>query len=126
MSISVRFAGVELYFNDLPAARRFYTDVLGLPVQEDQPQHHVQLAVGDRFLCLEGKGLEEYVSGDKAVLFLEVADLDEVLARIPKTHVAKVERTASQPWAAVRDPEGHTVMLLEARPTDDRQPKPAA
>ena len=44
-----RLAGVELYFDDLPKAKAFYTDVLGLPMTEDQEGHHAKLETGTAF-----------------------------------------------------------------------------
>src|SRR4029450_11777204 len=49
----VRFAGFELYFDDLERARCFYTMKLGLRTIEHDPTHHVKLASGDASLCLE-------------------------------------------------------------------------
>jgi catechol 2,3-dioxygenase-like lactoylglutathione lyase family enzyme len=45
-----RFAGVELYFKDLAAARRFYSEALGLTPDEERPEHRVKFSLGDGFL----------------------------------------------------------------------------
>jgi catechol 2,3-dioxygenase-like lactoylglutathione lyase family enzyme len=39
-----RLLGLELYFEDVPRARDFYRDVLGLPVEEEQAGRHAKLA----------------------------------------------------------------------------------
>ena len=65
----VRFAGFELYFDDLERARCFYTMKLGLRT-------------------------------------IAKFDSSEILGRGLK---------AEQPWTAIRDPEGHTVLLLQKR-----------
>jgi catechol 2,3-dioxygenase-like lactoylglutathione lyase family enzyme len=111
--IDARLAGVELYFDDLATAQRFYTTTLGLRLDEEEPGHHAQLAVGDAFVCLERKGVENYPSADKAVVFLEVASIQAAVERIGAQHVVRSELAGPRPWAAVRDPEGHTVLLLE-------------
>ncbi len=108
-----RLAGVELYFEDLARATEFYTRVLGLEVAEATPQHHAKLDTGAAFLCLERKGVEDYPSADKAVVFLEVPDLRAVVRRIGADRFLRFELSGPQAWAALRDPEGHTVMLLE-------------
>jgi catechol 2,3-dioxygenase-like lactoylglutathione lyase family enzyme len=41
-----------LYVDDLTAARRFYTDVLGLAVIDEQPGRHLFLRCGRRMLLL--------------------------------------------------------------------------
>jgi catechol-2,3-dioxygenase len=105
----IRFAGVELYFDDLAKARQFYVEVLGLAVAEDDPEHHVKLSTGSEFVCLERKRAENYPSQDKAVLFFEVADLPSVIQRIGATRFMRVESH----WAVLHDPEGHNILLLE-------------
>ena len=110
---TVRLAGVELYFDDLDAAKGFYGIALGLRIDEDNPDHHTKLGIGDRFICLERKGVENYPSADKAVLFLEVPDVRVAVARIGAASVLRSELAAAEPWAAVRDPEGHTIVLLQ-------------
>jgi catechol 2,3-dioxygenase-like lactoylglutathione lyase family enzyme len=111
----IRLAGVELYFDDLERARRFYSTTLGLPVAEHDATHHTKLSVGEAFVCLERKGVEHYPSAHKAVVFLEVEDLHAAIKRLDAADVLQHDPDAAQPWAAVRDPEGHTVMLLQAR-----------
>ncbi len=107
-------AGVELYFDDLERAQRFYEQTLGLRLAEVEKGHHAKFAVGPGFLCAEAKGTEDYPSADKAVVFVEVPNLKSVIAHVGASHVVKVVFDAPQPWAAVRDPEGHTVLLLQA------------
>jgi catechol 2,3-dioxygenase-like lactoylglutathione lyase family enzyme len=111
--LDARLAGVELYFDNLTAAKEFYAKTLGLPLQEDDPHHHAKLGAGDGFVCLERKGVENYPSADKAVLFLEVPSVRVAVDRIGTPHVLRVELGREQRWAAVRDPEGHTVLLLQ-------------
>jgi predicted enzyme related to lactoylglutathione lyase len=105
---------VELYFENLGAAKTFYAEVLGLPVQEYDPDHHAKFAAGDAFVCTENKGVEDYTSADKAVVFLEVANVRQALERIGSAHVMRAETSGNEPWAAIRDPEGHTVLLVQA------------
>ena len=111
--IDARLAGVELYFEHLEAARHFYAEVLGLPLQEYDPAHHAKFGAGEAFVCVEKKGVEDYASADKAVLFLEVGDVGLTVARIDPLHVMRAETSGPNPWAAIRDPEGHTVLLLQ-------------
>jgi predicted enzyme related to lactoylglutathione lyase len=109
-----RLAGVELYFDDLEQAKRFYGSTLGLWLEEEQGGHHVKFALGPGFLCAERKGVEDFPSADKAVVFIEVADLRRTVASIGSQGLVRSELHAPRPWAAVRDPEGHTVLLLQA------------
>ena len=111
LDIGARFIGVELYFDELEKAKRFYADVLGLSIAEEQPGHHAKFESGSGFICLEKTGVESYPSQDKAVLFFEVADLQSAISSIGREKLVQAE----QSWAVVHDPEGHNVVLLERR-----------
>ena len=99
-------AGVELYFKDLEAAKRFYPVVLGLEVTQEQSGHFAKFDSGSGFICLEHKGAESYPSYDKAVLFFQV---DDLAAAIGRELFVRVEPA----WAVLHDPEGHNVLLLQ-------------
>ncbi len=109
-----RLAGIELYFEDLARAKAFYADVLGLDLAEEQAGHHAQFATGAAFVCLEKRGVEDYPSADKAVLFLEVPDLARALEGIGSERVVRAELAPATPWAVLHDPEGHNIVLLQA------------
>jgi hypothetical protein len=72
---NLRLTGVELYFEDLPRAKKFYSETLGLELAEESAGHFAQFGAGGSFVCVESKGSENYPSLDKAVLFFEVPDL---------------------------------------------------
>jgi catechol 2,3-dioxygenase-like lactoylglutathione lyase family enzyme len=110
----LRLLGVELYFEDVPRARDFYAGILGLPLEEYQPGHHAKLAPPGGFLCLEVKGAENYPSKDKAVVFLEVDDLEALVVSVGAERFVKIELSASPPWAVLHDPEGHNVVFIES------------
>lgn len=107
----LRFAGAELYFDDLGPARRFYTQILKLKIADEQAGHYVKFESGSGFVCLERKGSESYPSRDKAVLFFEVADIRAAIASLGVENFVQIEKT----WAVLHDPEGHNVLLLEKR-----------
>jgi catechol 2,3-dioxygenase-like lactoylglutathione lyase family enzyme len=111
----LRLLGVELYFEDLARARDFYCGVLGLSADEEQPGHFVKLGPEGGFLCLEARGLENYPSRDKAVVFFELTNLRSFVAAVGADRFVKVELTASPPWAVLHDPEGHNVLLIESK-----------
>lgn len=111
VDIGARFVGVELYFEDLEKAKRFYSDVLGLRVAEEEPGHHAKFESGSGFICLEKTGAESYPSKDKAVLFFEVPDLQGAISSIGREQLVHAE----QSWAVLHDPDGHNVLLLERR-----------
>ena len=75
-------AGVELYFDDLERAKKFYQDTLGLSLSEEDTSRYYQFDTGSAFLCLEKNGVENYPSANKAVLFLELSDLAGFISKI--------------------------------------------
>jgi predicted enzyme related to lactoylglutathione lyase len=107
--IQARFVGVELYFENLEGAKKFYLETMGLEVSDEQAGHHAKFDSGAGFVCLERKGAESYPSKDKAVLFFEVPDLKSAIAAIGQDRLVQYEDT----WAVLHDPEGHNVLLLQ-------------
>jgi predicted enzyme related to lactoylglutathione lyase len=105
-----RFVGVELYFEHLENAKKFYVETLGLEVSDEQAGHHARFDSGAGFVCLERKGAESYPSEDKAVLFFEVPNLKLAIAAIGQDRIVHAEQT----WAVLHDPEGHNILLLQA------------
>ncbi len=116
-SISARVVGVELYFDDLEEGKQFYGNTLGCKLLDEEEGHHAQFGVGDIFVCLERKGVESYPSRDKAVIFLEVADLAETIRRVGKEKFVAIRpegESQRRSWAALHDPEGYNIVLIEA------------
>lgn len=114
----LRLAGVELYFDDLVGAKKFYAETLGLALTGETPGHHAQLNAGDCFVCLEAKGAEEYPSKDKGVLFFEVSNLGAAIAKLGRDRILASETggaSGRRPWAVLHDPEGHNILLIESR-----------
>ena len=103
-----RFVGVELYFDDLKKAKKFYAEALGLAVSDEEEGHHAKFDSGAGFICLEKKGMESYPSKDKAVLFFEVRDLKVAIEAAGRGRFVQIERK----WAVLHDPEGHNVLLM--------------
>jgi len=118
--INARLVGVELYFDDLDRARRFYSQQIGLDVADETPGHHAKFQTPSAFVCVERKGAEIYPSRDKAVLFLEVADLEGAIKQIGRDKFVHIEAAAGRPggWAVLHDPEGHNVLLLQRTSPD--------
>jgi len=107
--LKARFLGVELYFEDLEKAKQFYVETLGLQVSEEQLGRYAKFDSGAGFICLERKGADSYPSGDKPVLFFQVADLEAAIHTIGRDRI--VESDAQ--WAVLHDPEGHNILLLK-------------
>lgn len=116
MTGTVRMLGVELYFDDLPKAKQFYQETLGLQLVDEEIGHHAKFDCQSAFVCLERKGVEPYPSRDKAVIFLEVTDLKSTIETLGVDRFVgfgSPDVVGRIPWAAVHDPEGHNVLLVE-------------
>ncbi|MGA8101904.1 MAG: VOC family protein [Candidatus Acidiferrales bacterium] len=114
----LQIVGVELYFDQLTRAKKFYRNILGLALADETPGHHAKFVSGNIFICLERKGAENYPSADKAVLFFEVSDLAAVVKTLGRKRIVRCEPQggARRPaWAVLHDPEGHNILLLESR-----------
>lgn len=122
-SAKLKIVGVELYFNHLTRAKKFYRDTLGLTLADETPGHHAQFSAGNSFLCLERKGAENYPSADKAVLFFEVPNLAATIKSLGRKRILHHEPKAGRgrpAWAVLHDPEGHNILLLQSQKTTDR------
>ncbi len=56
--IDARFVGIELYYDDLDEARKFYQNSLGLKLADEEAGHHAKFESEAGFVCLERKGVE--------------------------------------------------------------------
>jgi len=104
----MRLAVFELYFEDLESAKRFYRDTLGLELTGEQSGHHAQFGTNP-FLCLERRGAESYPSRDKAVVFIEVSELQAMVERLRERILQFEAGAPGRPaWAVLHDRKGTT------------------
>jgi catechol 2,3-dioxygenase-like lactoylglutathione lyase family enzyme len=115
--LNARLIGVELYFDDLQQGKHFYGNVLGLELLDQEAGHHARFNAGECFVCVERKGSEPYPSRDKAVVFLEVSHLADAVRCIGEEKIIASKPLSEGrrlPWAALHDPEGYNIVLVEA------------
>lgn len=116
---NARLIGVELYFGDLQQGKRFYEEVLGLELMDEEEGHHARFGAGECFVCLERKGSEPFPSRDEAVVFLEVPNLALAVGCIGEARTVASKpcgESGRRPWVALQDPEGYNIVLVEAAP----------
>jgi catechol 2,3-dioxygenase-like lactoylglutathione lyase family enzyme len=114
-----------IYADDLAAAERFYTDVLGLSLHAKEAGHHVFFRVGDRSMLLVFRP-EATLPGDRLpshgargpghfALGIAAEDLDAWRRRLAERRVA-IEHEQSWPLGGhslyFRDPAGNAVELI--------------
>ena len=113
-------AAITLFADDLAATRQFYLDVFGLPVVFEDDNSAV-FKFGDTLVnLLSVANAPELVApatvagpdaGLRAVLTVEVADVDATCADLAERGVDLLNGPMDRPWgvrtASFRDPAGH-------------------
>jgi catechol 2,3-dioxygenase-like lactoylglutathione lyase family enzyme len=117
---------VILYHKDMPAARQFYEELLGLEVREVTYDWFVGFWVSDRHemtLCISSSANERarWGAGGKGVVIdFVVPDVDQACARLVEKGVSFDELPADRPWglrtASLRDPAGYTLTISSYLP----------
>jgi lactoylglutathione lyase len=133
-----------VYTEDLPAALRFYRDLLGFAVNYEFPEDGEPVFVGmDLAGCelaladigdaeaaaIHGRPLRP-VSGHRFELCVYADDVDGAVEELRAAGVTVLAEPADQPWgerlAYVEDPDGNPVMITAPnRPADASGPRPA-
>ncbi|MDA4129814.1 MAG: VOC family protein [Thaumarchaeota archaeon] len=108
-----RIAYISLHVKDLNASERFYRDLVGLPLYQDEPSHY-ELTWKDPYLHFAIFGMKDgEVQSHSEIGFL-VDDLDGIHKKMVLSGVHVIEKPTQQPWgynAAYLDPDGNTVNL---------------
>ena len=111
---------ITLFVEDLPATKRFYTEVFGLEViWEDEVSAVVTLSnlLVNLLSVAEAPTLVEPVrvappGGSRALLTIEVENVDAVVAQLAEHGVTLLNGPTDRPWgrrtAAFADPAGNT------------------
>jgi lactoylglutathione lyase len=112
----VRLGSVFLNVSDIEASRRFYGELLGLPLRSQPDDHTSVYELGEASLVIHGH--DEYadtsppgiMEAGATILFLSVADVDAAVEELRAAGVTLVAEPTDQPWgardAAVLDPDG--------------------
>jgi catechol 2,3-dioxygenase-like lactoylglutathione lyase family enzyme len=105
-----RLASLTLYVEDLAPSRRFYAELLGLPVG-DEGEWGLVLRAGGVELFLHPRG--DSASRQHVEMTFDVADVDAAMERLRRLGVPVVDEPADRDWgdrdAAVADPDRNTV-----------------
>ncbi len=114
-------AAITLFVEDLPAAKRFYQDVFGLPVFYEDPNSAVFQVLGDTLVNLlnvaeapkliEPAVVADPEAGARFVFTVEVEDVDATSAELTARGANLVNGPMDRPWgirtASFKDPGGH-------------------
>ena len=97
---------MKLFFDKLDRAGEFYTGVLGLRVDDDDPGYFAAYRVGSSgFFCI----YQRESPADKAILTFDTPDIQGLVKAIGEDRfTSKYPRSA---W--LEDPEGYTISIVE-------------
>lgn len=130
----MRLHHVRLLVGDVGASIAFYRDVLGFELAWGEAGIGYASFTGGRGVDFsvfahghQPEALAAGPGGDRALLSLEVDDVDREIDRLRRAHVTVVAGPRDEPgWglrvAYVRDPDGNLLELMRRLPTDEWSP----
>jgi predicted enzyme related to lactoylglutathione lyase len=111
------------YYRDLPAAMRFYEDVLGLSLAIDQGWSKIYRIDGQAHVGLvdETRGMQDWREAKTSQLCLRVPDVDAWYAWASANNVDGLSKMFDSEELGIRafvmnDPEGYQIEVQTAKP----------
>ena len=123
MKISnIAFVGIPV--SDMPRARKFYEDVLGLKTTDEMMGGKwVEYALGNNTLAIANVGEQWTPSDQGTAAAIEVEDFDQAIKRLKERQV----RFAAEPFetpcchmAVVQDPDGNKLIIHKLKPENEK------
>jgi predicted enzyme related to lactoylglutathione lyase len=117
-------AFVAIPVTDIPRARKFYEEVLGLRVSDEMMGGKwVEYGVGDDTLAIANVGEQWTPSNQGTGAALEVEDFDDTIKHLKDQQV----RFAAEPFetpcchmAVVQDPDGNKLIIHKLKPENEK------
>ena len=118
----IAFIGIPV--TDIPRARKFYEEVLGLAVADEMMGGKwIEYAMGDNTLAIANVGEQWTPSDQGTAAALEVKDFDEAIKHLKDQKV----RFAAEPFetpcchmAVVQDPDGNKLIIHKLKPENEK------
>ena len=119
---NIAFIGIPV--TDIPRARKFYEEVLGLAVADEMMGGKwIEYAVGDNTMAIANVD-EQWTPSDQGTsAALEVEDFDDAIGRLKDKKV----RFAAEPFetpcchmAVVQDPDGNKLIIHKLKPENEK------
>ena len=115
---------VAIPVTDIPRARKFYEEVLGLNVSEEMMSGKwVEYAIGDEILAIANVGEQWTPSDQGTAAALEVENFDQAI----NTLRSQAARFAAEPFetpcchmAVVQDPDGNKLIIHKLKPENEK------
>ena len=115
---------VAIPVTDIPRARKFYEEVIGLTVSDEMMSGRwIEYGVGEDTLAIANVSDMWKPSDQGTGAAFEVEDFDEAIQRLKDRHV----RFAAEPFetpcchmAVVQDPDGNKLMIHKLKPENEK------
>ena len=120
---------VAIPVTDIPRARKFYEEVIGLTVSDEMMGGKwIEYGVGEDTLAIAKVSDDMWRPSDQGTsAAFEVEDFDEAIQRLKDRHV----RFAAEPFetpcchmAVVQDPDGNKLIIHKLKPENEKEPCP--
>ncbi len=115
---------VAIPVTDVPRARKFYEEVLGLKVSDEMMGGKwIEYAVGEDTLAIANVSDTWRPSDQGTGAALEVEDFDDAIKRLKDRHVhfaAEAFETPCCHMAVVQDPDGNKLIIHKLKPENEK------
>ena len=115
---------VAIPVTDIPRARKFYEEVLGLKVSDEMMGGNwIEYAVGEDTLAIANVSETWRPSDQGTGAALEVEDFDDAIKRLKDRHVhfaAEPFETPCCHMAVVQDPDGNKLIIHKLKPENEK------
>jgi len=119
---NIAFVGIPV--SDMPRARKFYENVLGLKTTDEMMGGKwVEYAVGNNTLAIANVGEQWTPSDQGTAAAIEVEDFDEAIKRLKERQVhfaAEPFETPCCHMAVVQDPDGNKLIVHKLKPENEK------
>lgn len=112
---------VWLSAKDLEAARRFYAEMLGLPLWREEPRVALHFGAGGTILTIRAAGASELPAQGARLVFTVGSGIDELCAGLRDRGVVFEQALADRPngrGAMFRDPDGRELWVCQPSATE--------
>jgi len=115
---------VAIPVTDIPRARKFYEEVLGLTVSDEMMGGRwIEYAVGEDTLAIANVNDTWRPSDQGTGAALEVEDFDDAIKRLKDRHVHFAAERFETPcchMAVVQDPDGNKLIIHKLKPENEK------
>ena len=119
---NIAFVGIPV--TDVPRARKFYEEVLGLAVSDEMMgAKWIEYTVGDNTLAIANVG-EQWMPSDQGTgAAFEVENFDEAIKQLRNQDVSFATEPFETPcchMALVKDPDGNKLIIHKLKPENEK------